>query len=322
MENLENPLFEVKEIPEKGKGLVARSDIAEGTRILCEKRLFTVRSRALEEVQRDIAAKIQALSREEQRQFFSLHNNFLGRFALAGIVKTNALPCGPDSPVGGVYLTACRINHSCLPNCHHNWNPDARHETIHAIRPIAAGEEITISYENGRPSAARRAFLSVSFGFDCECTKCSVDKPEREAGDARRILIERLDEAIGDPSRMMSRPVESLRDCHKLIQVLGEEFEGYAGALNARVYYDAFQVCIAHGDQARASVMAERAYKFRVACEGEDSPETKKVKGLSIKPADHASFGSYSMNWRSKKTMVPKGLDAAQFNRWLFKLLG
>ena len=50
--------------------------------------------------------------------------------------------------------------------------------------------------------------------------------------------------------------------CRSLLQVLEEEYKGGAGALIARLYYDAFQISIAHGDQARASVFAERGYRL------------------------------------------------------------
>ncbi|TGO82514.1 hypothetical protein BPOR_0815g00040 [Botrytis porri] len=85
--------------------------------------------------------------------------------------------------------------------------------------------------------------------------------------------IKNLDDAIGDPFRMKRNPQESLRDCYSLIQVLDQEFDGCA--LLASLYYDVFQTSIAHRDQARVSIFAERAYKARVICEGEDRPETR-----------------------------------------------
>jgi hypothetical protein len=39
---------------------------------------------------------------------------------------------------------------------------------------------------------------------------------------------------------MMSNPHESLRDCYSLLQALEQEFDGFAEALIARLYYDAF----------------------------------------------------------------------------------
>lgn len=316
-QELDVPIFEVKEVPGKGKGLIARLNIPKGSRILSEKPWFTVQPMSPAALHLAVSAKLQCMSKDEQRQFLSLHNNFPGKLAFSGIVRTNALPCGSGSSVGGVYPTISLINHSCLPNAHNNWNPNAEHETIHAVRPIQAGEEITIRYDRGGPLAARQAFLRKSFGFDCHCSACSLGTQELQASDSRQVLIQQLDEAIGD----WSRPAEeSLQDCQSLLHVLREEFGPHTEVHDARLYYDAFQICIAHGDQARASVLAERAYKARVVCEGEDSPVTQKVKLFSSSPADHYSFELYSQRWKRERKMIPKGLDTVSFNKWLFEV--
>jgi SET domain len=319
LKELNIPLFDIKDIPGKGKGLISRFNISSGTRILCEKPLLIVQPRPREELEPLLAEKLKAMSRTLQRQFLTLHNNFPGKYPFSGIVKTNALPCGSGSQVGGVYPTVCLINHSCIPNAHNSWNSTKEHETIHAIQPIKSGDEITISYDHGGPSSARRAFLKDSFGFTCSCSVCSLPPSSLQASDRRRTEIQRLDKAIGDPVRMMSTPDESLKDCHSLLYVLEQEFDGHAGAFIARLYYDAFQISIAHGDQARASMFAERAHKARAICEGEDSPETLRVKSLALKPAQHSSFKAYSNRWRTARESVPKGLDTEQFNKWLFR---
>lgn len=272
-----------------------------------------------DELELVLASKLKALSKPEQRQFLSLYNNFPGKFPFSGITKTNALPCGPGSPLGGVYPTICLINHSCHPNSHNSWDSNAEHENLYAIRPIRVGEEITISYDQGGPSSVRQAFMKDAFGFDCACTRCSLPSSELQASDARRLQIQGLDNVIGDPFRMANSPKESLGDCHPLLQLLNEEYDGCAGALVARVYYDAFQISIAHGDQARASVFAERAYKARLICEGEDIPETQMAKALALKPADHVSFGLCSMKWKTTMEMLPEGLDTTQFEKWLWR---
>ncbi|KAF2789412.1 SET domain-containing protein [Melanomma pulvis-pyrius CBS 109.77] len=313
------PVFEIKTIPGKGRGLIARFNISKGTRILCEEPLITTRPMPPSELELFLAARLKALPRVSQRQYLSLHNNYPGKYPFANTFKTNALPCGAGSIVGGVYPTICLINHSCIPNSHNSWDSNAKHETIYAIRPIKAGEEITIPYDKGGTSATRLAFLKEAFGFDCTCRGCSRPPSDLQASDARRLRIQSLDDAIGDPYRMQSRPRQSLRDCRSLLQALEEEYDGCAGALGARLYYDAFQVSIAHGDQARAGVFAERAYRARVVCEGEGSPETQRARALARRPADHNSFGLCSMKWKSTRGMVPEGLDTAQFERWLFR---
>ena len=314
------PPFKPVDIPGKGRGLVARFDIPRGTRILCEKPLLTMRSMPWDQAELALAAKLKALSREGQRQFLSLRNNHPGKYPFSGIFKANALPCGSGASDGGIYPTICLINHSCLPNSHNSWNSDAKHETIHAIRPIKADEEITISYDRGDLSAAvRQAFLKQTFEFDCTCSGCSLPASELQASDARRLSIQRLDKAIGSGFRMANNPKESLGDCHSLLRVMEQEYGGCAVSHSARLYYDAFQVCIAHGDQARASVFAGRAHEARVICEGEDSPETQRAKSLSLNPAGHPTTNLCSTSWKTEKNKIPKGLSTEQFEKWLWR---
>ncbi|KAF4948913.1 hypothetical protein FGADI_9197 [Fusarium gaditjirri] len=317
--NSNAPLFEVRDISGKGRGLIAKADIPAGTRILCEKPLLLAEPMAPADLEAAVAAKLKALSKSKQREFLSLHNNFPGKFPFGGITRTNALPCGSGSTVGGIYPTICLINHSCLANSHNNWNSEAGHETIHAIRTINAGEEITISYDKGGPSSVRRPMLKKSFGFDCTCSLCTLPSSELQASDNRRVQIEKLDSSIGNVFTMMSNPTASLKDCLSLFHTLQEEYGVCAVPHNARLYYDAFQICIAHGDVSRATTFAERSHRARVICEGEDSPVTLRMKALVFQPAAHSSFGVFSMSWKTRKEDAFSIVDTPEFEKWLFR---
>jgi hypothetical protein len=63
--------------------------------------------------------------------------------------------------------------------------------SLHALRPIATNEEITISY--GQPlfatRAERRSYLKRTRGFDCTCGACRSTDP---SSDARREELKRL----------------------------------------------------------------------------------------------------------------------------------
>lgn len=313
-----NPgLFEVVNIPEKGRGLVARCNIRSGTRILCEEPLFLVSNMDPERLNKVVAFKLKTLAKEQQRQFLSLHNNFPGRLAFAGIVKTNALPCEPGATTGGIYAEICLINHSCLANCHNSWNDETQRETIHSIRDILAGEELSISYDRGEPSQARQARLRDAFGFDCTCELCSSPAAVLQASDERRKRINQLDDEIGDPMTMMTNPLVSLRACRTLRDMVVEEYRSSVTALIPRVYYDAFQITVAHSDQARAKVFAERAYKARIDCEGADSPATKRIGRFMRNPTSHPTFGSYSKMWRTASK--PEENDSAAVEKWLYR---
>ncbi|KAI0965166.1 hypothetical protein F4678DRAFT_453665, partial [Xylaria arbuscula] len=315
---LENQMFEAIEIPGKGRGLVAKCNIKSGTRILCEKPVFTLHNEPPGPLHRAAASKLSSLAKEEQRQFLSLHNNFPDQYAFAGIVKTNALPCGPGARTGGVYLQISRINHSCLPNCSNSWNDETNCETIHAIKDILAGEELTISYDLGDTASLRQARLQSNFGFNCQCELCTLPPEELQTSDRRRRQIQQLDQKIGDGSAMMTKPLVSLQASQALLKVLIEEYGSHDMPLIPRVYYDAFQIVISHGDQARAKVFAERSYKTRVACEGEDSPASKKAKALMQNPSSHYGFAQCSRKWASSKTSQPNNLSVEEFNKWLW----
>jgi hypothetical protein len=294
-------------------------DIPRGTRLLCVKPLLIAESKTLADLERHLATQLKSLPKAALRTFLTLHNNYPGQgYPFSYTFKTNALPYGPDSPIGAVYPTTCLINHSCIPNAHNNWDDQANHETIYAIHPISAGEEISIAYDAGGPSPTRLASLRQSFGFECNCNLCFLPASSLLASDTCRQCIQSLDAAIGNSSRMLSKPQDALRDCQTLLRVLEDEYNGYAGVLGSRVYYDAFQISIAHGDQARANIFAERSMQYRVVCEGEDSPEAKRMKGFVARPASHGSFWVGSRKWKTVKGLVSKGLDEAELEEWLW----
>lgn len=317
MSELNVPLFEVQPVPTKGKGLLARFDIVKGERIVSEEPLMiSPKVTPISRMEEIIIAKLKLLSQIDQRKYLSLHNNFPGKHPFSGIMRTNALPCGPGA--GAVYPTICFINHSCVPNAHHSWNSDLECETIHAASFIKAGEEITISYYQGGSAQSRQSYLKNAFGFNCKCNLCSISPAEIQESDHRRDQMELLDASIGNPVRVMSSPDWCLQDCHSLLQILEKEFNGNAVALIARLYYDAFQISIIHGDQARAYVFAERGYRSRVICEGEDSPESKRMKFLMGDPTGYEGYG-ISNKWGTLKNMLPKGLGGDEFEKWLWR---
>lgn len=299
---------------------MARIDIAKGSRILVETPLLIVQSESPHTLEGKLAVKLKGLPKSKQRQFLALHNNFPGRHPFSGTARTNALPCGSGSSLGGIYPTICLINHSCLPNSHNNWNDELGHETIHAVRYIPSGSEITISYCQEGNRQARQTHLKQAFGFECGCITCLLPATELSESDRRRDKILTLDTAIGDPFRMKSRPTSGLRDCFSLIQTLEQEYVDSTGALHARLYYDAFQISVAHGDQARAAIFAKHAYDARVICEGDDSPLTRTTKGLMEDPTSHSTFGAFSMKWRSTVGHHAKDLDEESFVNWLWRL--
>ena len=73
----------------------------------------------------------------------------------------------------GLFHTACRVNHSCEPNCaylaHSDW------VLFYATRDMPAGEELTWTYLGEAPDlplAIRQEHVRTQLHFDCHCTRC------------------------------------------------------------------------------------------------------------------------------------------------------
>ncbi|KAK6363120.1 hypothetical protein TWF730_000567 [Orbilia blumenaviensis] len=314
-------LSAIQTIPNKGRGLVATANISPGTRILVEKPFLTMGPAPTPELlERRLSNVLKTLTDEQRAHYHSLRNTSEGsRYPLSGIMRNNALPCGPDSKIGGIYATIGLINHSCVANAHHSWNKTLEAETIHATRDIKAGEEITIYYLTGDTSQTRQRMLKESFGFDCACQLCSLPADKIQASDRRRKEIAILDHLIAYSGRAMTNPDACLKDCRRLIKALEEEYGGGAPTLEARAHDDAFQICLGQGDLARAKVLVEREYRLRVRCEGEDSASSRELKQFVENPRRHGAFG-FSMAWRSGITDIPVGLGEEMFEKWLWRL--
>lgn len=295
--------------------MIATQSIEPGTCLISEKPLFTTADIQSSDVERELVRIVKALPKDSQRAFLSLHNNSPGREPFSNIVRSNGYPLGPTSDVGGIFPNIARINHSCRANTQQAWNASRGQETAYSVRKIQQGEEITIAYTIGGPSKERKAKLKNFFGFVCSCELCSLPPDELDESDARHTKAAKLDEAIGDPKRVKMLPERALHDCHELLGIY--EKEGISDTRVARLYYDAFQICLMHSDQARAKVFAKKCAEARSICEGLDSTETAEMNGYAEDPSSHSSFGG-TTKWKSTIDAMPRLSDVEQ-DKWLWR---
>ncbi|KAI5359844.1 putative SET domain, tetratricopeptide-like helical domain superfamily [Septoria linicola] len=317
---VEDAPFAQQDVPGKGKGLVACRDIAAGTLLIKEAPLFTTESLCnASTIEKDLAQIVKSLSKEGQRAFLSLHNNFKGEpNPFSNIVRSNGYPLGASSDIGGIFPLVSRINHSCLPNAQHAWSEKLKSMLVHAVRDIKNGEELTLSYLNAGPSTTRQHILKENFRFQCTCELCSLPSKELKASDERLLQAQKLDESIGDPKTVRNSPERALADCRTLRDIY--EVEQLADLRLPRLYYDAFQICAMHGDRARASAFARRARQARTICEGKDSEEVANLTLLEKEPDTYENFG-VTTKWKTKIGDMPEEEGKEQeFERWLWKL--
>ncbi|KAF7187933.1 SET and MYND domain-containing protein 5 [Pseudocercospora fuligena] len=82
----------------------------------------------------------------------------------------------PHAQGGGIWLRASMANHSCLFNAARSHIGDLI--ILRATKPIAAGEEILISYASNDNYELRQVLLEQQWGFTCDCPRCKAESED------------------------------------------------------------------------------------------------------------------------------------------------
>lgn len=192
-------LIELRDSPGKDKGFFAKTVIPIGTRVLAEQGLFGIQNDgdetildALYENGKDnpeyynFLIRFEALPEDKREDFLRLHRFaryspefWTGRFFDAPPervklgIRVNEIKLTNWHAGGDIFLLGSRFNHSCMPNVAWVFNKDIDRMTFHAIRNIATGEELMVSYSDvHEPRERRRALLMKDYGFLCNCLIC------------------------------------------------------------------------------------------------------------------------------------------------------
>jgi hypothetical protein len=161
-----NTLIGIRSSESKGLGVFALRDIMPGTILLCEAPLVTLidtGSRA-----DPLDAAVNSLSLSKKKSFLSLHsfsrnkNESLSR----SIVYSNGYSIMNDLATG-VFETASRINHSCVPNSSYSWKEGIGRMVWWNRFKLLEGEEVTVDYGH------KKKYLEKIYGFECCCGGCT-----------------------------------------------------------------------------------------------------------------------------------------------------
>ncbi|KAH6844726.1 hypothetical protein B0I37DRAFT_433298 [Chaetomium sp. MPI-CAGE-AT-0009] len=76
----------------------------------------------------------------------------------------------------GLWPRAALINHSCIPNSEREFIGDLM--VVRATKNIAKGEEVVHRYDESGLYEARQRALMTTWGFECSCALCVVEKGE------------------------------------------------------------------------------------------------------------------------------------------------
>ena len=209
----ESTMYMEKNVPGKGIGCVAKSDIKEGTLVLREyPKLLTPEdddSVTVKEQAERIIGAFTEMPEEYKKRYFQLHNMYfefgdddvlkewsegMRQRALSLFQRTNNMTFPNITSkrafeVWGIYTTnffhngVCikmsRFNHSCRPNATYFWNVDTNTRDLRTLRNVKEGEEMTVSYINTTETRdGRQSLLKDRYNFDCNCEGCDLNEEE------------------------------------------------------------------------------------------------------------------------------------------------
>ncbi|KAF2273065.1 SET domain-containing protein [Westerdykella ornata] len=261
--------WEIVDIPGKDKGVVATRKIRKYETFMVDQAAVMVdlemeKGVGLKEGMRLLKVAVDRLKRPEVvREMSGRHAGALkeGEVAVEGrveedVMMTNAFGTSlGEGSFRGLFPLVSRINHACDPNSFVMFSNSGFSLGIKAYRDIDPGEEITISYLLlGKTHSERQQGLS-RWGFTCTCALCSLPTPERNASDARRARITRLQAHL--ESQFKSHAYNAaLRTGEEIVSLMKEE---NLTALLADQYVVMTRLSTAAGDREAAEMWAGEA---------------------------------------------------------------
>ena len=219
--------LDIRALPGKGLGVVATKTFSRGERLLCEAPLVSWESVPDSSGQTNwehLERLVAGLDAPSWRAFYGLcdkHSGDKHGKTAQGIWNSNAFPAvdvfgGDAAPIDGavrsaVYRICSRFNHACCPNSFAAWSAAHGAQTVHALRNIACGEEVTVAYVGGAEAgirAARQTILLDKYQFACSCDACSLHGGALEASEARQSRLQAIHRSLPSSPETLVELVE------------------------------------------------------------------------------------------------------------------
>ena len=189
-------LWEVRPSPGRGLGVFACRAIPRGTRVLEEPPLFAVTPPVPPDTAAAAArvtAAFAALPPAGRAAHLACHDGGAParRPRALRVFRANAFTL-PDGR-WAMFERHARLNHSCLPNVANAWAAAAGtdgaegRKVAWALRDIAPGEELLVTYVRLLQTAPARAARLGQYGFRCVCAACAG--PDAAAMSVRRAAM-------------------------------------------------------------------------------------------------------------------------------------
>ena len=268
LHNINTPtsVYTTTSIPGKGIGMLATQPLAFGDRVTSYTPAFLAYLESeLSTLDREVLWRIaiEQLPLQLRENFLSLATVYGDeRVRVQDIVKANTFQVMVgDKNHLAVWPETSRLNHDCAPNSQYVIDTEMLTHTVRATRPVAIGEEMTISYTSPlEHTAARQQHLQQGFHFTCTCRRCTDS-----GSDATLDRIKTLESQLNDWSPTSSASSASLAVAEELLALYRQQ--GLEGFMDMAYGFAALAYS-AVGDKEKALGYAEKAQEAIVMKDG------------------------------------------------------
>ncbi|KAL4811625.1 hypothetical protein BDW67DRAFT_190101 [Aspergillus spinulosporus] len=288
-------IFDQREIPGKGIGLVAKRTLSRGELVIRELPVLVVHLDAglampestRLEMQR---AAVDALPLRTKQTVWDLMGH-LGGDPIEDRLETNAfgVAIGGQSVNHRALLTqTSRMNHDCRPSCILQFDSSTLVASVYTVQDVRPGDELTISYIPLPAVYEDRQSATRNWGFSCSCTACMLSLEDRLLSDER---VRQIQDYIGQLMTWSNGRRAGPAMAETLVQLCQEEnltyFQGDAYRLAAHSYSGVRQ-------RYQALRMANQALVYGRSVWGEASEKARDMLDLMANPEKHWTWGLQS----------------------------
>ncbi|KAL7946052.1 SET domain-containing protein [Trichoderma barbatum] len=199
-----SPPFEERELPGRGRGLIANKMLHRGDRIFAHTPILLLDGESFGDLEKEEwldleHSAVNNLPPKTQKLFSELYGRPVTD-PVSDRIDTNAFVLNMDDVTYyAVFPEIARLNHDCRPNAAYFFDKQTLTHYVHAITDITPGTEITITYiDPHMPRQKRLKKLSSLWGFDCSCSLCSLHPDLAHESDERLDQIATISERLED----------------------------------------------------------------------------------------------------------------------------
>eukprot|EP00578_Thalassiosira_sp_NH16_P017632 CAMPEP_0181120900 /NCGR_PEP_ID=MMETSP1071-20121207/24427_1 /TAXON_ID=35127 /ORGANISM="Thalassiosira sp., Strain NH16" /LENGTH=310 /DNA_ID=CAMNT_0023205635 /DNA_START=1 /DNA_END=933 /DNA_ORIENTATION=- len=268
--------YEIRCAGDKGLGLFTLRDFKRGEKILAERAVAT-------KPQMGQSIDWSQLKNENVRKA-TMSLAPIESLDLDDKFEVNSAALGDDNENAGtgLFLNFSRVNHDCIGNVAHYYDPDGV-KLLVANHDIPAGTEVTFSYACNQSTFERTLRMSLR-GFQCTCVACHNLEIAAMLDRMRELDNKIMVLGSQGHTEQAIRVGRSLLKLYDKLQVSDLQY--------TRAYYDLYQLAITKQKTVNIGIkFIGLGYTHALRFYGrEENPEVRRFKHYVDNPSSHRNF--------------------------------